>query len=671
MGHKQNRLIHSTSPYLLQHASNPVDWYEWGEDALKTAVATDKPILVSIGYSSCHWCHVMERESFEKEDIAKLMNEYFVCIKVDREERPDIDQVYMDAVQALGIHGGWPLNVFLTPDQKPFFGGTYFSPQGWIQILHNIHNAYAGNRNEITRRADELGNHLLRSEVERFKQTVSNPEWKNDIQALYVKLESHFDTRWGGMDRAPKFIMPSVWHFLLRYYHLTNNPAALKQIKLTLDKIVQGGIYDQVGGGFARYSVDAQWFAPHFEKMLYDNAQLISLYAEAYTVTGHEPYKNIVYETFEWLQREMTHESGGFYSALDADSEGIEGLYYVWTREELEQILGPDEKLISAYYSVTANGNWEHGRNILKRDTTDETFLKEHNLRAADWNVTLKNAKRKLLTHRDKRIRPGLDDKIITAWNAMTVCGLVDAFCAFGDLKFLEAAIGNMRFLEKELADNTQLYRSFRGKKSAVHGFLDDFAYVIKAQLKLYHATFDEYWIHRAAEFINHTLQHFFDAREGFFYYTSDHAAALITRKKEIFDNVIPSSNAIMAQNLHYAGTLLDKDEWKDIAKSMTNSLADLIKSEPNYMSQWGIVYAELNKGMKEVILAGNGIQGLRAELQKEFYPFVLLQGSISGSGLPLFEGKVAVQGKDTIYVCYQKTCNLPVFSLEDAKKQF
>ncbi len=671
MVHKHNRLIHSTSPYLLQHASNPVDWYEWGEDALKTAVEQDKPILVSIGYSSCHWCHVMERESFEKEDIAQVMNEYFVCIKVDREERPDIDQIYMDAVQAMGIHGGWPLNVFLTPDQKPFFGGTYFTAQGWTQILHNIHNAYVGNRNELVRRADELGLHLLRSDVARFRQKNSDPQWKDDIQTLYGKLESHFDTQWGGMDRAPKFIMPSVWHFLLRYYHVTGNPDTLKQIKLTLDKTTQGGIYDQVGGGFARYSVDAHWFAPHFEKMLYDNAQLLSLYAEAYAVTRDEVYKTIVYETFAWLQREMTHENGGFFSALDADSEGTEGLYYIWTKEELEQILGPDEKLISAYYAVTPAGNWEHGRNILKRDTPDETFLKEKTLAASEWQTILKNSKQKLLTHRDKRIRPGLDDKIITAWNAMTVCGLIDAFSVFEDTRFLEAAIKNMHFIERELAENTRLHRSFREKKSTVYGFLDDYAFVIKAQLKLYHATFDEYWILRASEFIQHTLTHFFDPHEGFFYYTSADAEALITRKKEIFDNVIPSSNAIMAQNLHLAGTLLDNDEWKEIAQSMTNSLSDLIRSEPNYMSQWAIVYLEINRGLKEVLLTGTGIQRLRAELQKEFYPFILLQGSTGTSKLPLFEGKVPPQGRDTIYVCYQKTCQLPVFSLEDAKKQF
>lgn len=528
-----NRLSNSSSPYLLQHARNPVDWFEWGEEALQKAMTDDKPILVSIGYSSCHWCHVMERESFEVEDIAQVMNEFFVCIKVDREERPDIDQVYMDAVQAMGIHGGWPLNVFLTPDQKPFFGGTYFSPQGWVQILHNIHEAYVGNRKHLEQRAGDLALHLLRSDVERLKQNTNIPDWQPDLQTLYNKLESQFDRRWGGMDKAPKFIMPSVWLFLLRYYHATGYPAAMQHINLTLNKIAQGGIYDQVGGGFARYSVDGHWFAPHFEKMLYDNAQLLTLYSEAFSITKDDAYKNIVYETFDWLQREMTHSNGGFYSALDADSEGVEGLYYVWTKVELEQILGADEKIVSDYYGVTADGNWEHGRNILKRDNSDENFLSKYNLRPENWKKILKQAKQKLLTHRGKRIRPGLDDKIITAWNAMTVCGLADAYCSFADRQFLDAALKNLHFIEKELAADKQLHRSFRGRRSATTGFLDDYAYVIKAQLRLYQVTFDEHWIHRAAGYIQYTLEHFYDPDEGFFYYTSTDAKLLSPVKKK------------------------------------------------------------------------------------------------------------------------------------------
>lgn len=666
-----NRLIHSTSPYLLQHAHNPVDWYEWGTEAIEKAANEDKPILVSIGYSSCHWCHVMERESFEIEEIATVMNDFFVCIKVDREERPDIDQIYMEAVQALGVNGGWPLNVFLTPQQKPFFGGTYFSPQAWVQILNNIHRAYVNNRKQLEDTAEELSLHLLRSDVERFKQHTTNMDWKSDIETIYNKLESRFDSVRGGMDKAPKFIMPSVWQFLLRYYHLTRSASALDQISLTLDKIVEGGIYDQIGGGFARYSVDAYWFAPHFEKMLYDNAQLLSLYSEAYQITKDETYKTTVYETFDWLKREMTDEKGGFYSALDADSEGVEGKYYVWKKTELEQILMDDEKVISSYYGVTADGNWEHGNNILKRSGSDDLFLKKFSDEGIpDWRNFLKRAKVRILAHREKRIRPALDDKIITAWNAMAVCGLADAFKAFGDTRFLDAAIKNIRFIEAELTSGEVLYRSYKGKPSTTQGFLDDYAYVIQAQLKIYQVTFDEHWIHRASKLMEHVVHNFYDSSDGFFFYTSIAAEKLITRKKEIFDNVIPSSNAIMAQNLFHLGTLLDKNEWKEIASSMTGSLANVITSEPNYMSQWAIVATEINKGLKEVLMTGSGISKLREDLQKEFYPFVLIQGSEGKSDLPLFEGKEPVQGKGTIYVCYQKTCQLPVHTLEAAKNQ-
>ncbi len=666
----QNRLIHSTSPYLLQHAHNPVDWYEWSEEALLKAKQEDKPILISIGYSSCHWCHVMERESFEVEEIAKVMNEFFVCIKVDREERPDIDQIYMEAVQALRVNGGWPLNVFLTPEQKPFFGGTYFSPQAWVQVLENINKAFRANRIQLEESAEELRLHLLRSDVERFKENINDTEWVSAIESVYNKLESKFDFQWGGMDKAPKFVMPSVWHFLLRYYHISKHEPTLEHVKLTLNKIAFGGIYDQIGGGFARYSVDGRWFAPHFEKMLYDNAQLISLYAEAYLLTKDEAYKTVVFETFQWLMREMTHEEGGFYSALDADSEGIEGQFYIWTKKELVEILGDDEAIISDYYSVTESGNWEHGKNILTRNASDEAFLRDHDIDPADWKNRLSNVKQKLMVHRNKRIRPGLDDKIITAWNAMMIGGLTDAYRAFGDQGFLAAAIKNIQFLERELASERLLFRSYKGKRSTTPGFLDDYAYVIQAYLKLYQVTFDETYVHRASGFITYALEDFFDTQESFFYYTSSSSEKLITRKKEIFDNVIPSSNAIMAQNLFHAGTLLDKQEWKTIATSMTSSLGKIIVSEPNYMSHWAIVYTEINKGMKEVLMLGQGIQEKRAQLQHDFHPFLLLQGSTGKSTLPLFDGKVMVNEKDSIFVCEHKTCGLPVHTLEDALEQ-
>lgn len=667
---KTNRLIHSSSPYLLQHAHNPVDWYEWSSEAWDKAKAEDKPVLVSIGYSSCHWCHVMERESFENEDVAVIMNENFVCIKVDREERPDIDQIYMDAVHALGVQGGWPLNVFVTPDQKPFFGGTYFSTDLWKQVLTNINLAFHKQRERLEETAEELSKHLQRNEIAGLESTGAPADLKNDLQTIYSGLDKKFDKEWGGIDKAPKFVMPAVWLWLLRYYHLTQDESALLQLNLTLKRIAHGGIYDQIGGGFARYSVDAYWFAPHFEKMLYDNAQLLSLYAEAYAITKDEEYKAVVYETFDWLQREMTSDGGGFYSALDADSEGEEGRFYTWTKKAFEQTLGEDAELFCDYYNVSDTGNWEHGTNILNRGKSDEVFLTEQQIDKAVWEETLRRAKKTLLRERNKRIAPGLDDKILAGWNAMMICGLTDAYKAFDDKRFLKAAILNMQFLENEMMEGTTIYRAFREKRGSVTGFLDDYAYVIQSQIKLYEVTFDEYWIRRAESFMTHAIENFFDKNDGLFFYTSDQSEALISRKKEIFDNVIPSSNSVMSWNLVRLGTILDRDDWKSMATAMTSQLARLILSEPYYMGNWACVYTEIHKGLAEVAFVGNNIETLRQEFHIEYLPFAQAMGSESESELPLLADKKVVGKKPTIYVCLNKTCLPPVHSVLDATRK-
>jgi uncharacterized protein YyaL (SSP411 family) len=665
-----NRLIHATSPYLIQHAHNPVDWYEWGDEALQKALAEDKPILVSIGYSSCHWCHVMERESFEKEHVAEVMNKFFICIKVDREERPDIDQIYMDAVHMLGVHGGWPLNVFLTPEQKPFFGGTYFSPQVWIEVLNNINKAYRANRDQIEETAEELRLHLLTSEVARYKQVPTNSELMTDLESMLTLMESKFDRKWGGMDKEPKFIMPSIWHFLFRHYHLTKNQSALDHTTFTLKKIAMGGIYDQVGGGFSRYSVDRYWFAPHFEKMLYDNAQLLSLYSEAYAITKEDAFKKVVYESFEWLQREMLHENGGFYSALDADSEGVEGKYYIWTKKELVEVLQEEEVLISSYYSAKEEGNWEHGSNILMRIKEDEQFLKDHSISADEWNPILDRARKNLLNARSKRIAPALDDKIIAAWNAMTICGLIDAYRIFTDRIFLDVARGAIQFLENQMMSGTTLYRSFKNKRSTTQAFLDDYAFLIQAYIRIYQATLEEKYIVRASEMMEHVIVGFYDESDGFFFYTSKHSETLIARKKEIFDNVIPSSNAVMAQNLNQLGVMLDRDDWKKMAVAMADSLSHLVKSEPGFMSHWAIAQTEIKKGFEEIVLVGNGIDPLRSRIQSNFLPFSLFQGSEKEGSLPLQKDKLPLDGKPTIYVCHNKTCQLPVHSVNEALAQ-
>jgi uncharacterized protein YyaL (SSP411 family) len=665
-----NRLINSTSPYLLQHAYNPVDWFEWGPEALQKAKDEDKPMLVSIGYSSCHWCHVMERECFEKENIAKVMNDFFVCIKVDREERPDIDQIYMEAVQALGINGGWPLNVFITADQKPFYGGTYFPPESWVQILTGIHNAYQTRRDEIETSAEELKQHLSRNDIERFKQNAEHTDLQKDLELIYSKLASRFDKVWGGLDKAPKFVMPSIWLWILRFHSITKNTEALTHTLDTLKRIAMGGIYDQVGGGFSRYSVDGKWFAPHFEKMLYDNAQLMSLYAEAYAITKDEEFKTILEETFGWLQREMTNEEGGFYSALDADSEGEEGKFYIWTKKELANILDKDARLIIDFYSVMEDGNWEHGNNILFQNTPTEKFLSDGKILMSEWASLLKHAKEKLLHEREKRVRPGLDDKIITAWNAMMIVGLIDAHKALGDEKFILAAIKNIQFLESEVMAGQTLYRSHKKKRSSTKGFLDDYAYVIQAYIKLYQTTFDEAWLNKAYLFIEETIKQFFDESDGYFHYSNKEAEPLISSRKEIFDNVIPSSNSVMAQNLFHLGIIFDKEDWKKMATDMTLSLGHLITSEPNYMSNWAIVFTEIKKGLSEIAIMGDEAHNLRREFQQHYEPMALFIGAKTFSSLPLLHDKIVGNKRTTIYVCYNKTCKLPVHTVAEAIKQ-
>jgi uncharacterized protein len=665
-----NRLIHSTSPYLLQHAHNPVDWYEWGPEALEKAKAEDKPILVSIGYSSCHWCHVMERESFEKEHVAEVMNSFFVCIKVDREERPDIDQIYMDAVQALGVNGGWPLNVFLTPDQKPFFGGTYFSPQVWGQVLANINTAYQSKKEDILASAEALASHLASQGIGQYKKKAEQHDLRKILDAMYGQLERKFDKTSGGLDRAPKFIMPSIWLWLLRYQHISKNENALAHTIFTLKKIAQGGIYDQIGGGFARYSVDGEWFAPHFEKMLYDNAQLMSLYSEAYTLSKDEQFKTVVFDTYEWLVREMMSTDHGFYSALDADSEGVEGKYYIWDYKEFTGLITPEyAKMFADYFGLIPGGNWEHGLNILTQSDDRDQLLKEYNLTKEQFDQLLNSVKQRLLQEREQRIKPGLDDKILTGWNAMMITGLLDAYHAFAEPRFLGIAILNIQFLEKNLREGSKVYRSFKDKRGNTEGFLEDYVYIIQAYLKLYQATFNEEWIDKARTLTDYVLKNFYDEKESYFFFTSTQAEKLIARKKEIFDNVIPASNGVMVQNLHHLGILLDREDWKTLAQEMAEGLSHLISQEPNYMSNWGIVLTEMKVGLAEVAFTGESYLYLKRDFKKTYQPFALLMGAHKPSQLPLLQGKTGVDS-NLIYVCYDKTCKLPVQTAEEALKQ-
>ena len=666
-----NRLINSSSPYLLQHAYNPVDWYPWSEEALQLAKKEDKPIIVSIGYSACHWCHVMERESFENDSIAAIMNKHFINIKVDREERPDVDQVYMDAIQTMGINGGWPLNVFLTPDQKPFYGGTYFPPQQWSQILRGVADAYTNNRDKLEKSAEQFTASLSKSELEKYGLNMTSDPFKPEkLESMFESLSNNFDNELGGMNKAPKFPMPSIWEFLLYYYDYSKDQRALQQLELTLEQMAWGGIYDQVGGGFTRYSVDEKWFAPHFEKMLYDNGQLVSLYSKAFMLTKKTEYKKVVADTITWLEQELTDKDGGFYSALDADSEGEEGKFYVWNKEDFEIALGQTSSLMEDYFNVTDEGNWEYGNNILYRTENDVEFSKKHDIDYNEFEGIVEKSKKLLAKERSKRIRPGLDDKILLGWNALMSQGLLDAYDAFGDTHYLAMALKNIRFIEQNMREGEQLFRNYKNGKATIDAYLEDYALYIELLIKAYQATFDEHFLNISDLLAKYVISNFYDEVEGLFYYTNIDGEQLIARKKELFDNVIPSSNSILANALHELGSLLDRKDYVDISDGMLATISGMLPSNINYLSNWGKLYANKSLPTPEIVIIGTNADLFRKEISKELLPNKLILGTTDKSNLPLLEGKISIEGKTTIYVCFDKTCKLPVFTVKDAIKQ-
>ncbi|GAB3576407.1 thioredoxin domain-containing protein [Hymenobacter daeguensis] len=687
-----NRLAEETSPYLQQHAHNPVDWYPWGPEALGRAKAEQKPILVSIGYAACHWCHVMERESFENEAVAAVMNTHFVCIKVDREERPDVDQIYMDALHAMGLQGGWPLNVFLTAEAKPFYGGTYFPKGNWVKLLTNIGEAYAGeHRAELEQSAERFMEVIGTSELTKYGAHNRNAAQEADYSALQAigvapetgpagvseeefkllvyNLGVQFDREHGGMNRAPKFPMPSIWRFLLRAHAISGSRAVLDQAVLTLREMAWGGIYDQAHGGFARYSVDGEWLAPHFEKMLYDNGQLVSLYSEAFQLTQDELFRETVYDTIEFVRLELTNDEGGFYSSLDADSEGEEGKFYVFTKEELRDILGDEEPLFSDYYNCTALGNWEHGRNILHRRETDEAFATAHQLAPGVVPELVAGWKQKIMAVRATRTRPGLDDKVLTGWNALMLQGLTDAYRAFGEPEFLTMAEHNARFIEANLREGERLFRTCKNGRASISGFLEDYALVIQAYVSLYEVSFGEKWLREAEKLTEYVLSNFFDPAETQFFYTDSSAEPLIVRKKELFDNVIPASNSIMAHNLRRLGRHLEKAQYVDLAAAMLAQVRHLVVKEPQHLTNWASLYAALLRPGAEVSIIGPQADEFREEISRQFLFDTVLSGTEHSSALPLLKLlKPDPQHRTAVHVCRNSACLAPVFSPAGAR---
>jgi len=666
---KPNHLINSTSPYLLQHAYNPVEWYPWEMEALDKAKDEDKPIILSIGYSACHWCHVMEHESFEKEEVAEIMNKHFVNIKVDREERPDVDQVYMEAVHAMGLHGGWPLNVMLTPDQKPFYGGTYFRKEVWMKLLLNVADAFKKHRNQLEESALKFTQSLNLNDSKKFGlEDTDLPLSMEKLNIIFGKLSSSFDSQAGGMKKAPKFPLPAIWKFVARYYDLANDEPARQQLIITLDKMSRGGIYDHLKGGFSRYSVDEQWFAPHFEKMLYDNGQLLSVYAEAYQISGKEQYKDVVYQTVEWLQDEMMNEEGGFYSALDADSEGEEGKFYVWKNSELDKIQCDHLDIIKKYYGVTEDGNWENGNNILHVKETLDEYAEKHDVNISTLKQALQAFNHQALDMRSKRVRPGLDDKIITGWNALVLSGLIDAYNAFNEPRFLQMAEENYYFLDNRLIDGNRIKRTFKNGESKIDAYLEDYALVIEALIKLYQATLQKGIIIQAKSLLDYVLGSFFDPDENLFFFTNTESEKLIARKKEIFDNVIPASNSIMAHNLYLIGHMFSDSKYIDISAKMVKKVFALIERAPDSLSNWASLYTLLIKPTAEVAVIGVNAKKFSREFSQKFNPNKIIVGSETPSEeFLLLSGKDKINDKTTIFVCYDKTCQKPVNTVDEA----
>ncbi len=666
-----NRLAEETSPYLLQHASNPVDWYPWGPEALKKAELDEKPIILSIGYSACHWCHVMERESFESDSIAQEMNQNYVCIKVDREERPDLDQIYMDAIHAMGVQGGWPLNLFLTPDQKPFYGGTYFPPDQWVRLIQQISLAFNKNRAQLESSADQFVEALTRNEapLQKLDPGLDLPS-RMDMESTFKKLSQSFDTELGGTAGAPKFPMPVNGEFSIDYFKLTQDRQALDQLNLTLESMALGGIYDQIGGGFARYSVDERWFAPHFEKMLYDNGQLVSLYSAAYKLSPNPLFATIVEETIDFVQRELMSSEGGFFSALDADSEGREGKYYVWSYTEVREIMGSDFEIFEQYYNVQAGGNWEDGQNILHINDPPDEFARKSELTLEAFITRLKHVKSVLLEARSSRVRPGLDDKILAGWNGLMLKGLCDAYATFGSERFLELAITSASFLKQKMISDQGIYRSYKNSQSKLPGYLEDLAAVSLAMTLLYQITFEEQWLKLATKLVEFAMAEFYDQKDGLFFFTGTRSENLIARKKELFDNVIPSSNSVMAQVLLQLGTITDNSGYIRTAENMISRMAHLTKEHPGSLAKWASLMTQIVSPNYEIAIVGPNAVSLLKQLRPKIEAQAVYLGTTSKSEISLLRDKVPRKGQTLIYVCKDRTCKLPVTSVEDALTQ-
>ncbi len=663
-----NSLIDESSPYLLQHAHNPVNWNPWNEEVLARAKRENKLLIISIGYSACHWCHVMEHESFEDSLVAKIMNDHFIPIKVDREERPDVDDVYMTACNLVTGRGGWPLNAFALPDGRPIWAGTYFPKDDWINILEQFNKLQQENPEKLEESADQITKGIKAQD----QITVATGEQEftsQELQLIGQAFIGQIDFVDGGRKGAPKFPMPNNYQFLLKYHYLYKDAEALRAVNITLDKMANGGIYDQIGGGYARYSVDGFWMVPHFEKMLYDNGQLVELHAEAYKLTQKPIHKVKIKQTLEFIERELMSDEFGFYSSLDADSEGEEGKFYVWDAAEIDSIIGDPvkSKIFKAYYDVKKNGNWEH-TNILMVSEKIPSILEEFGIDQAALTNIISEESLKLMKHRETRVRPGLDDKILCSWNALMLSGYIKAYEALSDPHYLDIALKNIDFIEQNFRKSDhRLDRNYKEGKSTINAFLDDYALLIKAYTDLYQATFNESWLTKASELTDYVHDHFYNQEIKMYNYTSDTDPALVARKAEFGDNVIPGSNSVMARNLFTLGSLLYNEDYLDRSEQMLANMKTQITgtNQPSFFSNWCQLYLDNVQAPYEVAIVGPGAESKRSELSRNYLGNAIILGGQSEGSLALLKNKLQ-EDRTMIYVCQNKACKFPV---EDVAK--
>ena len=669
-----NRLINETSPYLLQHAHNPVAWYPWGEEALERAQAEDKPILISIGYSACHWCHVMERESFEDEEIAALMNQHFISIKVDREERPDLDSIYMGAVQALTGSGGWPLTVFLTPEGKPFYGGTYFPPidsrgmPGFPKVLLGIAEAYKNRRGDVVQATQQIVSDL---EHQTQTQRSLDPLTPDLLHQAYQALAQNYDYDHGGFGAAPKFPQPMTYEFMLHYYHLTNSPRALQMVEMALEGMATGGINDQVGGGFHRYSTDPYWLVPHFEKMLYDNALLSLLYLHAYQATGNQLYRRVAEETLDYVLREMTSPEGGFYSSQDADSEGEEGKFFIWTPEEFEAVLGPEgASLLAGYFGMTEAGNFE-GANILHVPQGAESFAAEANAGLEELDAAIARGRAALLEAREKRVHPDRDEKILSSWNGLMIRGFAEAASILNRDDYRRAAVAGASFILDALTSDGRLLRTYKDGRASLKAYLEDYAFVADGLLAVYNATFDHRWMSEAHSLADQMLDLFWDEGENVLYDTGKDHEALIVRPRDVFDNATPCGNSVAVDVLLHLAVLTGDGTYASRAAGVLRSMQQPLARVPFGMGQWLCDLDFYLSTPKEIAIVGQRDDQETLALLDVIYGRYLPNKVVAGAGLnsdrdgaggvPLLEGRGLIEGRSAAYVCQNYVCQLPV----------